>query len=200
MVEEESSKIDLLVCEAQEYLSTNPQDSFHEIEHHRRTWENSLKIIEKEKITDIDLEVLETICWWRDVCITSSDMPSSGKRISELTAEYISENFEEEQKEKVYDSIKNHEFGSNPKYPEGKILQDADKLDFFSKERVEIALKDLQKGRISKQNFVQTLKSAKDILIPHMRERFNFEYAKLCYDQNASSFILYLEKVLGGIK
>ena len=196
MVEEEYSKIDLLVQEAQLSLSVNPQDSFHEIEHHRRTWENACEVVEKEKVSDVDWEVLETICWWHDVSLGENESPNSNKRITEVTAEYISEKFDGDQKEKVYDSIKNHEFGSSPKYLEGKILQDADKLDFFSEERVQIALKAIKDGKISKEHVLWTLTSAKDVLIPNMRERFNFQYSKSRYDQYVDYFVEYLNSTI----
>lgn len=161
-----------LIKESQLLLINNPQDYAHDITHHYRTWLNALKIT-KNIEENYDIDVLELICWWHDVQIKAEN--KSEKRICEITAKYLSSKFEGKNVEIILDSIKNHEFGSKPTYIEGKILQDADKLELLSPERFRIAIKAIKAGLLSKEYFLGKVVELKEGWLPKMPEMYNFE-------------------------
>jgi HD superfamily phosphodiesterase len=184
-----------LIKEAQNYLINNPQDVLHDITHHYRVWVNAQSIVKEENIADVNIDILELICWWHDV-----DNPNitkePNKRIVELTAEYLSKQFNGIEKEILFDSIKNHEFGSIPKFVEGKILQDADKLDLLSEDRVNWAVENLKAGVISREWLTKTAISVRDNWFPKMIERYNFNYTKQCHIDRVGEFTKFLNTII----
>jgi len=185
-----------LIEEAQSFLVNNPQDSLHDLEHSRRVWENAKKIVEEEKINALDMEVLEVICMWHDVYNPTLINKSTEERIAETTAKYVSNKVEEKFKDIVLDSIKNHEFGSTPKYIEGKILQDADKLDILSKKRIKIGLDSVKAGKLSKEKFISILTSVRTYWIPNMEDKYHFEYSKSYHRDSYKEILKFIDEVL----
>lgn len=163
-----------LIKEAQRLLVNNPQDYAHDITHHSRVW-----LLAKEIVSNInekvDLDILELICWWHDV---DSNTGSKDKKIVENTAEYVSSKIDGKEKEIVSDSILFHEFGKKPRYIEGKILQDADKLEILSEERLRILKEAVDLNLYDKSKFKDIIKDVIEIWLPVMPERYNFDYSR----------------------
>lgn len=184
-----------LIIEAQNYLINNPQDALHDITHHYRVWVNAQTIIKEEHLDNVNLDIIEIICWWHDV--DNPNIPKdSNRRTAELTALYIANQFEEKESEIIFDSIKNHEFGSTPTYIEGKVLQDADKLELLSRDRVNWALENLKAGKISKDWLVTTAKGVKDNWFPKMLDKYNFQYSRQYHINQVDDFSKFLDEVI----
>lgn len=83
---------------------------------------------------------------------------------------------------KVYDAVRYHEYGDNPKTKEGKVVQDANKLDGFSKKREKRARKAIEKGEMKEE----ALEKYKNILRkwkPEIRDKFHFKTSKLIFNK-----------------
>lgn len=182
-----------LITQAQQHLVNNPQDPMHDITHHYRVVQIAKQLIAAEQLGDqVDSDLVEVICWWHDVKVPEIDYPAD-KRVVAVTAEYLSSLLPAELKEKGKDSIANHEFGSQPNFTEGKILQDADKLEILSEARVDLTVDNIKAGNLDKQKMLQTLTSIKTDWLPQMVERYHFEFSKKYHQDKLPSFLKYLE-------
>lgn len=179
--------------EAQKRLVDNPQDPLHDITHHYRVWLLAQDLIKEERLEkDIDLDTLELVCWWHDVHVIEEEM-SKEERIVDATSRYVLNNFPDEIKDESSLAIKNHEFGSNPKSTIGKILQDVDKLEILSEQRVNNALEALEAGSLDKKYLLNLLKSIRKDWLPKMPERYHFEFSKKFHDNNLNGFLVVLK-------
>lgn len=164
-----------LIKKAQHYLVTAPQDYLHDITHHYRTVLLA-KEISANISQELDLDLLEILCWWHDVRIP--DLVYGEFRVAKVVGEYLSKLVPEEYKSNVLDSIENHEFGSNPSFIEGKILQDADKLETLSVERITLGIDAVEAGFFDKEKVLGRFNEFIQTWVPKMPERYNFEYSK----------------------
>lgn len=125
-----------------------------------------------KSIPDVNLDVLEIACWWHDV----------GRSVNNENHEKISANMAKKELEKigydtkfsqkVYDAIVNHAMNANPKTIEGKILKDADKLDYMPLWRWKAAIdnKEIEGIEASIKN------------LPKIRTRLFFDASKEIFD------------------
>ncbi len=169
-----------LIKEAQTNEVNNPQNYAHEITHHYRTWLNAKEIIAAIK-EPFDVDIVELICWWHDVQIIGLDY--TDKRICHVIADYLAFKVSNESKEIVLDSIKNHEFGSTPNYLEGKILQDAAKLEILSDERFRIAIDAIKAGLMSKDYFYNAAVEVYKNWLPKMPSMYNFDISREIHEK-----------------
>jgi uncharacterized protein len=107
-------------------------DSAHDFDHIMRVYKNAQKICKKEK-TDEKL-VLSAVLLHDVISYPKSDKRSklSSFKSSEVSKQILKKyNFTENEIKIISDAIKDHSFSQNktPKTIEGKILQDADRLD-----------------------------------------------------------------------
>lgn len=187
-----------LIQEAQNHLINQPQDLLHEVTHHYRTWEIAqevgLSITEK-----FNWDVLEVICWWHDVQLPECEIPK-GKRIVNVTATYLKEKVDQKVRDVVFDSITNHEYGSKPNYIEGKILQDADKLDLLSPERIRLGIEAVENGLYSRKKAIEVFEMITEEWIPNLPNTFHFKESNNLYLKQLSSsapFYKKFKEVLG---
>lgn len=186
----------MLIEEAKKFLEQNPQDSAHDLEHAMRVWDNAKTIVNKEDLQDVNIDVLEIICYWHDVHNPNLDDENDSRRIAEITAEYISEKFNDPERTVIFDSIRNHEFGSKPKYLEGKILQDADKLEVLSRKRGSKIFDSIKGDKKEEERILKFLKAFRDEWIPNLYDRFHFQYSKNFYTENIDDIKEYIaEKI-----
>jgi len=170
-----------LIQEAQYYLISNPQDLLHDITHHYRTWLLAQQIGPTVN-QDFNWDLLEIICWWHDVSVPDIIIPK-GERIVNVTAKYLKEKIAKQYKEIIFDSINSHEYGSIPSYPEGKILQDADKLELLSKERVRLGIEAVKAGLFPKEKALQTYKTLTEKWIPNLANTLHFAKSRQLYKE-----------------
>jgi HD superfamily phosphodiesterase len=167
-----------LIKEAQQNLVNNPQNYAHEITHHYRTWVNA-KEISSQVNMPFNIDLLELLCWWHDVQVPGLDYKD--KRVCHVVADYLAAKVPPEYSEIVLDSIKNHEFGSKPIYTEGKILQDADKLEILSDERFRIAVDAVKAGLMNKDFYNAALEVYNNWL-PKMLDMYNFDVSRVLHE------------------
>lgn len=164
-----------LIKEAQINLINNPQDYAHEITHHYRTWLTAKEIFSGVE-EPFNMEIVELICWWHDVQVLGLDY--DGRRICHVVAEYLSSKIEKDEGEIISDSIKQHEFDSTPKFTEGKILQDADKLEILSDERFRLAINAVEAGLMGQDYFNNVFLEVYDARLPKMPGMYNFDISR----------------------
>jgi len=188
-----------LIKEAQTNLVNNPQNYAHEITHHYRTWLTAKEVITEVK-DSFDEDLVELLCWWHDVQVPGLDY--TDKRVAHVISEYLSNKVGKEDTDIVLDSIKNHEFGSSPKYVEGKILQDADKLEILSDERFRIAFDAIKAGLMSKEYFYNAAVEVYNEWLPKMPKMYNFDISREIHaerlkalDSKIKQYILELSKL-----
>jgi HD superfamily phosphodiesterase len=105
-------------------------DPTHDIVHVKCVVDLSLKIA--EKVPCADKEIIEVAAWWHDVART---LPGDhAEKSAELAKNFLIENGESKEfATKVYKAICNHSWhAEEPETIEGKIIRDADKVDFIS--------------------------------------------------------------------
>jgi hypothetical protein len=156
--------------------------------------------LKKEKINNIDLDILEILCYWHDVYIPKLEKSNDHKRVTELTAQYLSKKFPENQQDLIFDSIKNHEFGLKPNYLEGKILQDADKLDVITKTRFSVAMKDIQTGKTTREYVLKTMKLVKNEWLPVFSDRLHFQYSKDHFSRVVDDYRTFLKRKISELE
>lgn len=104
----------------------------HDWSHIERVGKLTIKILEKEKMEDpraLHISVLLHDIKRRDEALTGLNHAEEGAELARKLL--VAHGFDDETVEIVTDSIRSHRYSSQktPKYPEGKILQDADRLD-----------------------------------------------------------------------
>lgn len=164
-----------LIKKAQVNLVEYPQNYAHEITHHYRTWLNAKEIM-LDVYEPFNVDLVELICWWHDVKVPNLDY--NNKNIAQVTAEYLAKKVSDEDKDIVYDSIKNHEFLSSPQYIEGKILQDADKLEILSAERFRKVIDAIKCGLMDKDSFYKASVNIYNEWLPKMPKMYNFDISR----------------------
>ncbi|HMO78217.1 MAG TPA: hypothetical protein PKA42_01560 [Candidatus Paceibacterota bacterium] len=177
-----------LISEAQKYLEEKPQDLFHDFLHHARVWKLAQQLVTNEQLDSVDTDILELICWWHDVEVP--DIEHSDKiRVAARTARYLSDKVSLEYREIVFDSVKNHEFGLMPRYLEGKILQDADKLEVLSLIRANNALPMVESGRVSKDEMLSIHEMVVNKWLPIMPDLYHFDFSRKFHAKHVSAAI-----------
>ena len=183
-----------LIKEAQRNLIENPQDSFHDITHHYRTVLLAKKIVENVGV-NCDLDLLEIFCWWHDVKVPGLNYED--KRVAEVVGEYLATKLPDKYKGNASDSIKNHEFGLQPKFTEGKILQDADKLEILSPERISMAIEAFEAEIENKEKNLGKYFQVVEDWLPKMPDKYNFEYSRQKHFEMLEIAKPYFDKVKG---
>lgn len=164
-----------MIKQAQTHLINSPQDYLHEITHHYRTFLLAKNIIDNID-ESLDIDLIEILCWWHDVKVPGLEY--GDKRVAKIVSEYLGNLLPNEYKNNVLDSIENHEFGSKPNFIEGKVLQDADKLEILSAERIRIAIDAVEAGLLDKDSVLSKFNDVIQNLIPKMPEKYNFAFSK----------------------
>ena len=124
-----STTIESLKLEVKKIMNN---DSAHDFEHVMRVFNNAQKICKKEKVNE--KLVLSSVLLHDVISYPKSDKHSklssieSAKKSKQILKKY---NFSKEEIIIISDAIRDHSFSQNktPKTIEGKILQDADRLD-----------------------------------------------------------------------
>ena len=147
-------------------------DVAHPVSHMKQVLKYSKEIAASEK--DVDMDILEVAIWWHDVGRLHVDEGHAKKSAEMAKAELNKLDFDKVIIDKVYDAVINHNSSGVPECIEGKILRDADKLDFLNTSRWQNVVD-------HKQN--STIKSAIK-KIPIIRNRIlTLDQSKLIFDK-----------------
>ena len=108
---------------------TSSHDLAHDINHARRTAENSVLI--GKKLNYRDLQLLHLAGWWHDVSRNRSHNHEKDGAI-EARDDALGRGVNKENSHIIYEAIRYHKWSMTPRTIEGNIIRDADKLDFIS--------------------------------------------------------------------
>lgn len=183
-----------LIKEAQQQLFDHPQDIFHDIAHHARVQMLAHELIHDESLVEINLDVIDIVCWWHDVELVDQEVVE-GERVVNVTARYISQKCNKDS-EVVFDAINFHEFGQSPQSQEGKVLQDADKLEILSLVRWMRAQDALATGEIDKKYVLQVAQDVKDNWLPKMLSRYHFDFSKKWHEEHEWKILKIIDEIL----
>lgn len=155
-------------------------DDPHGKSHTKAVAKNS--IIIGKKLNYQDLKLLKLAAYWHDT------KKPSGEKAEQLSAQAAKENLlslgeNEETSQKIYDAIILHKWNMMPKTLEGKIIRDADKLDFIS-------IKRYKKAKQKNDKYIKLITP----LLPKLRDLFSYEITKKLYDKRVKKFNKIINK------
>lgn len=169
-----------VIAEAQKRLTEKPFDALHGVEHHQSVWNNCEWIIEQEDLSP-DLDVLRVAAWWHDVERNSETFPQMKRTLRDFGAS-------DEFVDKVLAAVSTHSFGHTQDILEGKILYDADKLEYLSINRVKELLRTREQGQMDEERFDYYQKAwAKRI--KNLSGSLHFESSKTRFREDLRKFI-----------
>lgn len=188
------NNIEQVISKSKKLLDANPYDEGHTFQHHEQVWTNAKKIIKHEKLA-IDKIALQIACLWHDVLVNNVKDRNFIGRSSIIvdTCRYLSSlmnqlNFDQETIDKTTTAIGEHERRSIPKSLEGKVLWDADKLEWLSLKRWKKIYQSYKSGKMSKLRLFLYKKAGK-IWLKTLKNRYNFESTKKIHDQKIKQLL-----------
>jgi predicted metal-dependent HD superfamily phosphohydrolase len=117
-------------------------DASHGLDHAERVLKYSLEIAKNHP--EVDLDALVLACWWHDVGRIYGDKGHQKMSADMVEKELPNYDFDSQFIEKVSEAIVNHSSHAavDPSNVEGKILKDADKLEYLTPTRWENSAKE----------------------------------------------------------
>ncbi len=170
-----------LVTIAQRQLIESPFDAVHDERHHEAVWNNCLRIIEEEKLENLNLDALKIAAWWHDVQRGQDDENAL------LKVKMHQCNISREMQNTILEIVGSHSFGNLQGSTEAQILFDADKLEYVSDKRGKILINLLANGKISKEGFDHYVKIWRE-RIASVRGQVHFESAKKEFEKRLETF------------
>ncbi len=173
-----------IIATARKRLAENPFDALHGVEHHQNVWNNCEWIIEKEGLSP-DLDVLQIAVWWHDVERDSEEFPQMKRTLRDAGAsdEFIG---------KVLAAVSTHSFGHTQDILEGKILYDADKLEYLSINRVKELLRIRKQGQMGEARFEYYQKTWAKRL-KQVPKSLHFESSKTRFQEDLRKFLEFAQ-------
>ncbi len=173
-------KYDILIKKARDILRTKPFDGVHDLSHHVSVYKTALQIAENINF-EFDKKTLELAVMWHDV--TAPGNEKNEVATAELIKdEMVALDFSDKDINEVYNAIAHHGYNQQPRNMIGKMLWDADKLDFLSINRWKNGLKMETDGKATfkaaKEMFEKVLK-----MIPTIPEKLHFEISQQIFDE-----------------
>lgn len=178
-------KTDRVLKIANDFLEKKQRDPAHDHFHHKEVWDTCKKIIRAEQLK-LDLDALMIAAFWHDVTVVENPR-GLGAEDLKLTVIFLMKVLREQRFDKksiaiIKDATAHHEFGDAPKSVEGKVLQDADKLEILSRKRL-LRWYDAAKDDDEELTYFRASLRATAKWIPMMRDRFHFAYSKKLFDR-----------------
>ena len=169
-------------------LTESPVDVAHDLDHHRRVWENCIWVIGQEKLEgEVDLDVLRVAAWWHDV--------ERGSETHELMQEALKKvGMDVNWIGRVLLVINQHPFGNGQDGVEARILYDADKLEYVSVERVERVIEAIETGEM-KSEVLLGYKRDFQMRLPHVPDSLNFKSTRRRFEEEKGEFLVCLKEV-----
>ena len=163
---------------ARKYLA-GALDHAHDISHAERVARNVALI--GRKLGYKDISFLSLCAWWHDAGRTIDD--SCHEKISAelLKNDLLRRGSSVAVVKKAYAAVRHHRWSMRPCTLEGKMIYDADKLDFISIERWKKCLK-------AKQN-IHPKEIAK--LLPRLEKLFHFDESRAIYRRRLPAFMKF---------
>lgn len=168
---------------AQEYIK-QIEDLSHGMDHIAKVVE--LSAIIAKNFPQVDQELIEVAAWWHDVGRLQCD-----EGHEKVSAQMADENLKklglkEDKCQIVFNAIINHRWMMTPKTLEGKIIRDADKLDFLSVDRIRYYIN-------NDMYFIVEMLAER---IPHVRnEMLSLDISKNLFDKMAIPFLESIKQI-----
>lgn len=138
----EKTSISNAVKTIKESLMNDPFDAAHDFDHHLRVYRGCQKIAKAEHLS-VNWKVLTIAAWGHDLGGRTGD---ETKRLEKILAGY---KYPQEFINRVLSVIREHSFGKKQDTLEGRVLYDADKLEYVSSARLTSFLIAAKKGLLS---------------------------------------------------
>ena len=172
-------KVKKAVERAKKFLTEGQRDVAHDLKHHRAVWRNCLLIVKSERL-EVDKDVLKIAAFWHDIIFKIPNKRSIDDvvEVCRYLRKYLSTlNFPKNKVDKVIKAIRYHEFGDKPVTTEGKILQDADKMDVVSFER---GIRAYNAYKVGKMSYEEIVDRGNTFLnwIPRLINTFHYQISK----------------------
>lgn len=147
-----TDKIEIAVKQAKEQINKHPQDPAHDLAHHERVWKNCKMIEEKEGI-NVEMGLLKVACFWHDVSLKGGWSKDNVRTTSEYLLKYLPDRgFSKRETDKIVSTVRHHEFLDTPKTVECMVLQDADKIDVPSLDRITLTYNMYLEGKMNEED------------------------------------------------
>ncbi len=185
-LEQIETKHQILLQKAIEFMQqvTDPK---HSLSHMEAIVNYTKEIL--EKIPEADPEVCLIAAYWHDVGRIVQEKGHAEISAEMLQTEMKNLNYNEELIEKCYLAIYKHSWKENPETLEGKIIRDADKIDFVGIGRWKECIE-------TNCRFSKILK-----LLPTMRkELLKLDCSREIFDREIANLIVYLHNQVFGIE
>ena len=167
------------IKDAQKWMKLS-RDFAHNTEHIRSVIKTALQIC--KKINYKDTLKIKAICCWHDVGRLFSPIH---EELSAQMAKYnlLGHGADEDTADVFYNGIRFHKWNMKPKTLEGRILKDADKLDFISINRWKKCIKNNELEHI-----IPMVK-----LIPELRKFLELNASRQIYEIRIKEFNKYIK-------
>ncbi len=173
-----------IILEAQKQLILNPIDLAHDIAHHYRVHEESLKINIKEKL-NADEDLLSVCAWYHDL---GGRRGENVNLIKTLIGKHTDDS---SFVDKVIEIIHEHSFGEDQSSLESKMLFDADKLEYVNPLRLSSFLRAYKDGFLSEEKYKQYKKEWAQ-RVGKVKNMLHFDYSK----EKFLKFLPQAEKIM----
>lgn len=178
-------KINYVLKVAKELLEKKQRNPAHDYLHHKLVWETCKDIIGSEKL-NLNYDALKIAVFWHDVVVVKNSGKLDSTENLKKTVIFLTEMLRNQKFDKktisiIKDATSHHEFGDAPISVEGKVLQDADKLEVLSKKRF-FTWYNLAKNNKKEMNDFKLALRVVERWVPIMRDKFNFTYSKELFD------------------
>ena len=163
-------KLTAIIVDIQKQLVLKPYDLAHDITHHYRVYQESIKIIDKEKLK-INKNIITLCAWLHDF------EGRKGEKFKETKKILTKHNFDVNIVIKIISIIKEHSLGEKQTLLESKILYDADKLEYVSLFRLSWFVQAGKDGYINQKKYYQYKKEWRE-KIDEVEKTLHFSYSK----------------------
>lgn len=176
------NKYGKLIKKATDIMEKVP-DPKHSVSHMQSVVKNVKEILTSE--LNADREVCILAAYWHDVGRINGEKGHALLSAEMLKQELINENFNSDFIEKCYLVISEHSWKAHPKTIEGKIIRDADKIDFVGISRWKFCI----------ENNIKFYKIL-DMLPILRNEILELDISKKIFDRKIGNLIRYLHDII----
>ncbi|MEK7451118.1 MAG: HD domain-containing protein [Patescibacteria group bacterium] len=159
-----------IILEAQKQLVLKPIDLAHDITHHYRVYEWSLKINNSEKL-NANADLLTVCAWYHDL---GGRTGKNAKLIRDLIGKHTDD---KGFADKVVRIVQEHSFGKTQSSLESQILFDADKLEYVNPFRLLWFRKAYKEHLINEEKYKQYKKEWEE-RIGKVKNMLHFNYSQ----------------------
>lgn len=167
-----------LISFAQSYLKRRPFDIVHDLEHHQLVMTNCVEIIKREQVP-IDKDIILTSAWWHDVEKSYQTANSSDSTIIFFRKTAQELHADSDFIDQCCLTIAQHSFSQSQTTIEGRVLFDADKIEYVNDIRISKLINDFVANPDKYQH--DNLQQTHDVWLARLKkvcDMMHFKYSK----------------------